>query len=97
VNGDKSLQNNRLLWWIMGIIGTVFLALAAAWANSMHESVDKFGVALDTNTKELRAVVQSQAERIVKLETYSDVERQDIAALRQQLTRVETKVDELKK
>lgn len=98
------MQNNKLLWWMMGIIAAVLVALAGSWANGMYGAVDKVGQAIDhtnkaleENTKELRAIVATQSERLVRVETYNDVQRQEMSSLRQQLTRVETKVDELGK
>lgn len=98
------MQNNKLLWWMMGIIAVVLVSLAGSWANGIYNAVDKVseGIAvtnksLEENTKELRSVVAAQSERLVRVETYNDVQRQEMSSLRQQLTRVETKVDELGK
>lgn len=103
--GEKtSVQNNKILWWLMGIVAVVLTALAGSWANGIYGAVDNVahGVtetnrSLEENTKELRAIVQQQAERLVRVETYNEVQRQEMSSMRQQLTRVETKVDELGK
>jgi hypothetical protein len=44
--GDVSSVNNKLLWWLMGIVGTLLVALGGAWANSMYGAVGKVEVAL---------------------------------------------------
>lgn len=90
-------MQNKLIWWLMGIVAAVLLALGASWGNGMYQAVEKVSEALHDNTKELRAIVAQQSERLVKVETYSEVQRQEMSSLRQQLTRVETKVDELGK
>lgn len=94
---ETTVQNNKLLWWLMGLVGVIIVSLGGSWASGIYDAVEKVSSSLSENTKELRAVVAQQSERLVKVETYSEVQRQEMSSIRQQLTRVETKVDELGK
>lgn len=47
--------NGKITWWLMGLIGTAFIGLAAAWANSVHASVASI-------EEKLSPVVQKVAE-----------------------------------
>lgn len=97
-----SMQNNKLLWWLMGIVAVVLVGLGGSWANGVYgtvdkvtEAIDRTNVSLESNNKELRVIVGMLSERVVKVETYIEIQRQQMGDLQRQLTRVETKVDEL--
>lgn len=107
-----SKENNRLLWWIMGIVAAVLVSLGGFWANAMYSSVeglregqnrasDSFAKALAEVAAELRVSQIQHLERIVKLEAYSQAQRDEINGMRNQtnerLIRIETKIDELRK
>lgn len=102
-----SVQNNKLLWWMMGIIGSVLLLLSGSWANSMYNSVERvdntlkqqgttLAASLAELSKELRVIQTQHLERIVRLETQSLSSREEMSRLSIQLVRIEGKVDDVR-
>ena len=77
-------QNNKILWWIMGILASIFLALITGWAASVKSDTS----AMSGDMRAIRESVAERTERIVRLETKGeDTERRLIG--------IEKKVDDI--